>query len=1009
MSSPTCGELYSLAPEPKPLTSYRGDLVTAVNGGYGSSVIIKPEGVEFLEQAQGHRVGLEELRDVTGIAFGDGHALATTRDGRLLAWGSGKWGQCGLGAKVQSTTRALVVKGALEGKNVIAVSCGGCHSAVLTDTGDVYTWGRGFEGQTGHASRALSSETNNVITAVQLLPKCVSAFVKQPVTSVSCGHNFTAVVVENGSVYAWGEGGSGQLGYGRVTKQAVPKVVLTKCPETEQPFISVECGWGHTLALTSAGEMYSWGLNSYGQLGLGDDKARYYPERVTSDEEESVKFSKITAGSNYSLAITPNSELYSFGCNESGQLGHGDTEHRFVPTFVHGLRGKRMSMIASSSRKTYAFAPTSIYSLDPPMGPLSGGSKVTVRGGGFWDAESIIVRFIPPPEAKKAVTRAAVGAYSEDEESGKQFVLCKTPRFVQPGDITVELSMNGKDFTENSTVYSYYLDPTVTKVNPTYCNAFDGVLIEIDGSHFFNSPLLQVRFKGRGGTSKGEIIVPAKYHEQIIGTEIDEETEEEVDVIRKYVVCRSPKLSDFTEDQLPWETRVAVALNGKDFKNLDKTKFYFHDFRPTISSPRAAPLSGGTTIVINGTSFFDAGEGNMLAKFTWPHTVEVDGEMVEEEQVVVLPVMYESRTELTCEIYALDGTGDVEILNQKNKSAPLYDEEADSVPCTIAISIDGGATYLDSMVDFVYYKETEWSPMRSDEITGPFSGGTQVDFVSSPTALEASDEAIVKFYTEDGSFESFAKANLEVGQEEELILRCAAPPYVVPEPEADAEGEGEDSEGKEAEEEKEGSEEKDANIEENEEGDDGDAEALVDEDGLPIESPAPALPKAEVIEVFMSVAYNGANFMPPSGRFLYYPDPVAEVSEPTSVSEGDTLTIKGTNFFDTPKIEVRFSPTDGQGEETVVPARMQKAGSVKCVVPKLAVDDSEIAQGGEDADAAEEKKGGEVEVDDVDAEDGAGVEVVPYIAAVTFNGTEYTDCVSLDYLPKRRQVVEEEE
>jgi len=213
----------------------------------------------------------------------------------------------------------------------------------------VYTWGRGFEGQTGHASKALSAAQNDVVTAVQLLPKCVSMFVKHPISCVACGHNFTAITTVAGAVYTWGEGGSGQLGTGRCTKRAVPALVFDKCPATGEPFVSVECGWGHTLALTKEGTVYSWGLNTYGQLGLGDTKTRHTPECILGKSGEGVvdpvtghkaNFVRVKAASNYSMCMTSDGDLYVMGCNGGSQLGLDDAEHRFEPTFVEELRGK---------------------------------------------------------------------------------------------------------------------------------------------------------------------------------------------------------------------------------------------------------------------------------------------------------------------------------------------------------------------------------------------------------------------------------------------------------------------------------------------------------------------------------------------------------------------------------------------------------------------------------------------------------------------------------------------
>ena len=201
---------------------------------------------------------------------------------------------------------------------------------------------------TGHASNALSEEENSVITAVQLLPKCVSKFVKLTVSSISCGPSFTCVSTTTGSVYSWGEGGSGQLGCGRVKKQSIPKLVLEKDPKNGAKFKEVCCGWGHTMALTEEGDLYSWGLNPYGQLGIGDTKPRYEPICITpEDAPQPLSFASCKAFQNYSLGLTSEGEMWAWGCNSNMQLGLGDDQHRFQPTFVHSLKNKKISNIAS--------------------------------------------------------------------------------------------------------------------------------------------------------------------------------------------------------------------------------------------------------------------------------------------------------------------------------------------------------------------------------------------------------------------------------------------------------------------------------------------------------------------------------------------------------------------------------------------------------------------------------------------------------------------------------------
>ena len=650
----------------------------------------------------------------------------------------------------------MKVMGALDGKVVVQTSCGASHSAVLTDTGDVYTWGRGFEGQTGHASKALDEETNAIITSVQLLPKCVSSFTTDPVAAISCGHNFTCVVTKAGGVWSWGEGGSGQLGFGRITKQSVPKKILDCCPTTSQRFIDIGCGWGHTLALTSGGDLYSWGLNNYGQLGLGDTKARQEPARVTTDSEDdkpALRFSKIKTSTNYSLAIDFKEDLYSFGCNSSSQLGHPDNDHRFVPTFVEGLKGKRVSLVTSTGNETFAFTKTAIYAVVPSIGPISGGSKIMFNGGGFWDSEDIVVRFIPPETTKKAVTRAATGTFSYDEETGKQYVMVKTPRFGQTGPVTVEISMNGTDFTKDNNQYTYFTDPSVGKVTPTFCKATTSEIIEVDGSNFFESPLIKVRFKGK--TQKGQLIVPAKFKSAVVGTEISEETEEEVDVYRKFVACRSPQIPEdiIPEDQFPWETRVAVALNGIDFKATDKT-FIFHNFEPTALYPSSAPFSGACCVKVKGKSFFDSGK--LVAKFSWPWTEEVedeDGNMVEvsSPQIILLPAVFVDENTLNVDVLGLVGGNEEGVVNLLEDALPLqFDTESDFLDCLVQVSMDGGETFVGEGegLEFRYYKEPEFAMEPS--MGGPTAGDTPVEFTSGEIGYGIGNEAVVKFFTEDG-------------------------------------------------------------------------------------------------------------------------------------------------------------------------------------------------------------------------------------------------------------------
>ena len=93
-----------------------------------------------------------------------------------------------------------------------------------------------------------------------------ASFGGRKVTRITCGQTSSMAVLENGEVYGWGYNGNGQLGLGNNINQLNPQrvtglqgVVVT----------SVVCGYAHTLAVTDEGSLYAWGANSYGQLGTG--------------------------------------------------------------------------------------------------------------------------------------------------------------------------------------------------------------------------------------------------------------------------------------------------------------------------------------------------------------------------------------------------------------------------------------------------------------------------------------------------------------------------------------------------------------------------------------------------------------------------------------------------------------------------------------------------------------------------------------------------------------------
>ena len=132
-------------------------------------------------------------------------------------------------------------------------------------------------------------------------------------------------IPDTAGLFSWGLNSSGELGLGDNTSRNTPTRV-----ESASSWLKIAAGYVHTLAINTVGELYAWGENNYGQLGLGDTTDRNTPTRVGS----ASNWLKIAAGYGHTLAINTVGELYAWGENNYGYLGLGDTTGRNTPTRV---------------------------------------------------------------------------------------------------------------------------------------------------------------------------------------------------------------------------------------------------------------------------------------------------------------------------------------------------------------------------------------------------------------------------------------------------------------------------------------------------------------------------------------------------------------------------------------------------------------------------------------------------------------------------------------------------
>lgn len=234
--------------------------------------------------------------------------------GNVLTWGRSPHGQLGQGRRhrnVMDTPTALPTLA----EQVCMSSCGHYHSAAVTASAQVYTWGRGALGLLGHGDEE-----------DMLKPRLVRALVGTAIHRVACGEYHTAAVTELGHVYCWGwrmehaDGASEKNATPVESYATSPYLVHALSDETVR---TIACGPYCTAAATISGALYTWGRGDHGQLGHGHKRGLVDPERVQCGVlMASDAFSwDACFGRYWLLLLTASGDVCSCGATEGGVLG----------------------------------------------------------------------------------------------------------------------------------------------------------------------------------------------------------------------------------------------------------------------------------------------------------------------------------------------------------------------------------------------------------------------------------------------------------------------------------------------------------------------------------------------------------------------------------------------------------------------------------------------------------------------------------------------------------------
>jgi alpha-tubulin suppressor-like RCC1 family protein len=255
-----------------------------------------------------------DFTDWCQVSAGDNHSLGVRLNGTAWSWGDNSYGKLGHNNTTDKSSPVSVLGGFTDW---CQVSAGETHSLGIRCNGTIWSWGSNCYGQLGDYT------ANNSSSPVSVIIDAADWY------QISAGKYHSLAITSDGLIASWGDNRYGQLGNDTTDNLSSPFIVVGEFVD----WCQISAGDYHTLGLRCNGTIWSWGFNSSGQLGDNTANNSSSPVSVVG---EFIDWSQISTGNNHSLGLRTNGTLWSWGCNNTGQLGDGTVTLRSSPVSVVG-------------------------------------------------------------------------------------------------------------------------------------------------------------------------------------------------------------------------------------------------------------------------------------------------------------------------------------------------------------------------------------------------------------------------------------------------------------------------------------------------------------------------------------------------------------------------------------------------------------------------------------------------------------------------------------------------
>jgi len=198
----------------------------------------------------------------------------------------------------------------------------------------VVTWGNPDNGKLGHGEQAVDKTYKPKNYADRAEVDFVNGDLEEKeVVLVECGFNITAALTSDGEVYTWGSGNNGALGHGDYDDVYLPKKV-----DSLKEITNIKCGGEFVICEDKEGKLFSFGRNMYGQLGITGQSAgkQHTPQKISLSRLATPNL--FSCGEEHCALTTTAGTIWTWGYGNDGQLGHGNKNSLSTPKTIKGFK-----------------------------------------------------------------------------------------------------------------------------------------------------------------------------------------------------------------------------------------------------------------------------------------------------------------------------------------------------------------------------------------------------------------------------------------------------------------------------------------------------------------------------------------------------------------------------------------------------------------------------------------------------------------------------------------------